>query len=171
MIATVLKQGGTVYDLHEIEHAYAPPFSSAKDPVNIAGFVAENILAGLVKIVHWHELTKEELESSFILDVRQPEEVARGSIEGAVNVPLDSLRERLKELPRDRKIIVYCAVGLRAYLACRILSQNGFSQVFDLSGGYKTYSFVSEKQANEDIFQGDVIGKDSNIYQSPVDGD
>jgi rhodanese-related sulfurtransferase len=169
MIASVLKQGGTVYDLQEIEHAYAPPFSSAKDPVNIAGFVAENIIGGLVKIVHWHELNEEELSRSFILDVREVEEYKLGKIEGAENIPLNSLRDRLKELPRDRRIIVYCAVGLRAYLACRILSQNGFSEVYNLSGGYKTYEFVTEKQANEDIFQGDVIGKDNNIYQTAVE--
>jgi NADPH-dependent 2,4-dienoyl-CoA reductase/sulfur reductase-like enzyme/rhodanese-related sulfurtransferase len=169
MIATVLKKGGTIYDLQEIEHAYAPPFSSAKDPVNIAGFVAENILAGLVRIVHWHELTPQELKGSLIIDVRQPEEVSRGQIEGARNIPLDSLRGRLEELPRDGKIIVYCAAGLRAYLACRILSQHGFPEVYNLSGGYKTYEFVTRKQANEDVFQGDVIGKDDNIYQSAVD--
>jgi NADPH-dependent 2,4-dienoyl-CoA reductase/sulfur reductase-like enzyme/rhodanese-related sulfurtransferase len=169
MIASVLKQGGTVYDLQEIEHAYAPPFSSAKDPVNIAGFVAENIIGGLVKIVHWHELNEEELSRSFILDVREVEEYKLGKIEGAENIPLNSLRDHLKELPRDRRIIVYCAVGLRAYLACRILSQNGFSEVYNLSGGYKTYEFVTEKQANEDIFQGDVIGKDNNIYQTAVE--
>jgi NADPH-dependent 2,4-dienoyl-CoA reductase/sulfur reductase-like enzyme/rhodanese-related sulfurtransferase len=169
MIATVLKQGGTVYDLQEIEHAYAPPFSSAKDPVNIAGFVAENIIGGLVKIVHWHELNEEELSRSFILDVREVEEYKLGKIEGAENIPLNSLRNRLKELPRERRIIVYCAAGLRAYLACRILSQNGFSEVYNLSGGYKTYAFVTEKQANEDIFEGDVIGKDNNIYQAAVE--
>ena len=169
MIATTLKQGGTIYDLQEIEHAYAPPFSSAKDPVNIAGFVAENILAGLVKIVHWHDLTEEELARCFVLDVREPEEYKVGRIERSINIPLNSLRERLGELPREKRIIVYCAVGLRAYLACRILSQNGFPEVYNLSGGYKTYEFVTEKQANEDIFEGDFIGKDGNIYQAPVD--
>ena len=169
MIATILKQGGTIYDLQEIEHAYAPPFSSAKDPVNIAGFVAENVLAGLVKIVHWHDLTEEELARCFVLDVREPEEYKVGRIEGATNIPLNSLREHLNELPREKRIIVYCAAGLRAYLACRILSQNGFPEVYNLSGGYKTYEFVTEKQANEDIFEGDVIGKDDDIYQAPVD--
>ena len=168
-IATVLKQGGTVYDLQEIEHAYAPPFSSAKDPVNIAGFVAENIIDGLVKVVHWHELTAEQLSRSFVLDVREAEEVEKGKIECAVNIPLNSLRDRLQELPRDKRIIVYCAAGLRAYLACRILSQNGFPAVYNLSGGYKTYEFVTEKQSNEDIFEGNVIGKDDTIYQAAVD--
>ena len=168
-IASVLKQGGTVYDLQEIEHAYAPPFSSVKDPVNIAGFVAENIIGGLVKIVHWHELNEEELSRSFLLDVREADEYKLGKIEGAENIPLNYLRDRLKELPRERRITVYCAAGLRAYLACRILSQNGFSEVYNLSGGYKTYEFVTEKQANEDIFQDDVIGKDNNIYQTAVE--
>ena len=169
MIATILKAGGTVYDLQEIEHAYAPPFSSAKDPVNIAGFAAENILSDLVKIVHWHELDEAELSRSFLLDVRQPEEYKLGKIEGAKNIPLNSLRGRLEELPREGRIIVYCAAGLRAYLACRILSQHGFPEVYNLSGGYKTYAFVTEKQANEDIFEGDVIGKDDNIYQTAVE--
>jgi len=168
MIATILKQGGTIYDLQEIEHAYAPPFSSAKDPVNIAGFVAENVLAGLVKIVHWHDLTEEKLAHSFILDVREPEEYKVGGIEGSINIPLDSLRQRLDELPREKRIIAYCAAGLRAYLACRILSQNGFPEVYNLSGGYKTYEFVTEKQANEDIFERDFIGKDDNIYDAPL---
>ncbi len=168
-IATILKAGGTVYDLQEIEHAYAPPFSSAKDPVNIAGFVAENILEGLVRIVHWHELDGEELSRSFILDVREKDEYKLGRIEGARNIPLNSLRNHLEELPREERIIVYCAAGLRAYLACRILSQNGFPEVYNLSGGYKTYEFVMEKQANEDIFEGDVIGKDGNIYQTNVE--
>jgi NADPH-dependent 2,4-dienoyl-CoA reductase/sulfur reductase-like enzyme/rhodanese-related sulfurtransferase len=168
MTATVLKAGGTVYDLQEIEHAYAPPFSSAKDPVNIAGFVAENILSDLVKIVHWHELDEAELSRSFILDVRRPKEYKLGRIEGAKNIPLNSLRDRLEDLPRQGRIIVYCAAGLRAYLACRILSQNGFPEVYNLSGGYKTYAFVTEKQANEDIFEGDVIGKDDNIYQTAL---
>jgi rhodanese-related sulfurtransferase len=137
--------------------------------VNIAGFAAENILSDLVKIVHWHELDEAELSRSFLLDVRQPEEYKLGKIEGAKNIPLNSLRGRLEELPREGRIIVYCAAGLRAYLACRILSQLGFPEVYNLSGGYKTYAFVTEKQANEDIFEGDVIGKDDNIYQAAVE--
>jgi len=109
------------------------------------------------------------LARCFVLDVREPEEYKVGRIEGATNIPLNSLRERLNEHPREKRIIVYCAAGLRAYLACRILSQNGFPEVYNLSGGYKTYEFVTEKQANEDIFEGDVIGKDDDIYQAPVD--
>jgi NADPH-dependent 2,4-dienoyl-CoA reductase/sulfur reductase-like enzyme/rhodanese-related sulfurtransferase len=183
VLASVLRSGGTVYDLLEAEHAYAPPYSSAKDPVTVAGAVAENILRGLVKIVHWHELREGGAEpgrgapapeSELVLDVREPEEYEQGHIEGALNLPLNCLRDalalggQLSALPRDRRIVAYCEVGLRAYLACRILLQGGFSEVYNLSGGYKTYEYVSEKQGNEDIFERDVIGKDDDIYQTPV---
>ncbi|MBN1837340.1 MAG: FAD-dependent oxidoreductase [Spirochaetales bacterium] len=170
VIASVLKAGGTIYNLEEIEHAYAPPFSSAKDPVNIAGFVAENILQGLVKTVQWSDLNDQDPARAMLLDVREPEEYALGRIGEAVNIPLDTLRGRLGELPRDKSIIVYCAAGLRAYVGCRILMQNGFKEVYNLSGGYKTYEHVTQKQANEDIFEGDIIGKDDNIYQADVEG-
>jgi NADPH-dependent 2,4-dienoyl-CoA reductase/sulfur reductase-like enzyme/peroxiredoxin family protein/rhodanese-related sulfurtransferase/TusA-related sulfurtransferase len=168
IFATILKQGGSVYDLEEVEHAYAPPYASAKDPVNTAGFVAENILQGLMKIVHWPAVL-EKADEFYIVDVRTPEEYALGTIEGAVNIPLDEVRTRLKEFPRERKILVFCSMGLRAYLALRILSQNGFEEVYNLSGGYKTYSFITQKQSNEDIFAGDVIGKDDYIYQASVE--
>ena len=169
VIAAILKSGGTVYDLAEVEHAYAPPYSSAKDPVNIAGFVAENILQGLVRPVHWYELAGPDPVSALLLDVREPSEFEAGHIEAAVNVPLNSLRERLGELSRDLKIVVYCGVGLRAYVGCRILMQNGFSEVFNLSGGWTTWQYVSQKQSNEDIFAHDIVGKDDNIYQAPVE--
>jgi len=169
IFATILKQGGSVYDLEEVEHAYAPPFASAKDPVNTAGFVAENILQGLMKIVHWPVVLSKGNDEFYIVDVRTPEEYALGTIEGAVNIPLDEVRTRLKEFPRERKILMFCSMGLRAYLAIRILSQNGFEEVYNLSGGYKTYSFITQKQSNEDIFAGDVIGKDDYIYQASVE--
>jgi peroxiredoxin family protein/rhodanese-related sulfurtransferase/TusA-related sulfurtransferase len=169
IFATILKQGGSVYDLEEVEHAYAPPFASAKDPVNIAGFVAENILKGLMKIVHWHTMLSKGNDEFFIVDVRTPEEYALGTIEGAVNIPLDAVRANLKEFPNGKKILVFCGVGLRAYLAIRILMQNGFEKVYNLSGGYKTYSFITQKQSNEDIFEHDIIGKDDNIYQASVE--
>jgi NADPH-dependent 2,4-dienoyl-CoA reductase/sulfur reductase-like enzyme/rhodanese-related sulfurtransferase len=169
MIASVLKSGGTVFDLQDIEHAYAPPFSSAKDPVNMAGFVGENILNGLVQIVHWEDLCEQSRtceEPELLIDVRSPAEYALGTIEDAVNIPLDDLRERLDEIPADKRLIIFCAVGLRGYLACRILMQNGFKNVYNLSGGYKTYQFATQKQSNEDIFEGDYIGKDGSIYQT-----
>lgn len=140
LLAQVIKNGGTIYDLQEIEQAYAPPYSSAKDPVNIAGFVAENILAKRVNIIQWGDVAKLDPRENIILDVRTVDEHAMGNVPNSINIPLDELRSRLPELPRDKKVIVYCAVGLRGYLALRILAQNGYKNVYGLSGGYKTYS-------------------------------
>ncbi|HOQ80007.1 MAG TPA: CoA-disulfide reductase [Candidatus Cloacimonadota bacterium] len=165
IIATVLNDSGSIYDLQEIEHAYAPPFSSAKDPVNIAGFVAENMIKGLLKTVDWQYLLEAERENHFYLDARTPDEFALGSIEGAVNIPLDDVRSRLDEIPKDKKIITLCGVGLRGYLAGRILMQNGFEEVYNLSGGFKTYEYSTQKQSNEDIFEKDYINKDDMILQ------
>lgn len=163
MIAVLLGKGGTIEDLTEIEHAYAPPYSSAKDPVNVLGFVAQNILAGRSTPVRWDQL--KEQKDAFLLDVRTPDEFAIHTLPGAVNIPLPLLRARLGTLPKDRNIIVFCGVGLRSYLAERILKQTGFSAA-SLSGGYKTWEHATMKQSNEDIFSKDFIGKDSQIYQS-----
>ena len=143
MLAQTLQRGGTVYDLAELEHAYAPPYSAAKDPVNMAGFVAENVLSGRVSTVTWRDgiLCDEE---AVRLDVRTPDEFALGAIPGFRNLPLDSLREHLDELPRDRPVVVTCAVGLRGYLAARILVQRGFKEVYNLSGGYRTWHAATE---------------------------
>ena len=142
MLEQVIQRGGTVYDLTELEHAYAPPYSSAKDPVNMAGFVAENILKGKSQIIQWRELA--ELPADTIrIDVRTRDEHKLGSIPGFINIPVDELREHLDELPKDKLIIVSCAVGLRGYLAYRILVQNGFKNVRNLSGGYKTWSVAT----------------------------
>ncbi|WP_418568946.1 FAD-dependent oxidoreductase [Parabacteroides johnsonii] len=142
MLEQVIQRGGTVYDLTELEHAYAPPYSSAKDPVNMAGFVAENILKGKSKIIQWRELA--ELPANTIrIDVRTRDEHKLGSIPGFINIPVDELREHLDELPKDKLIVVSCAVGLRGYLAYRILVQNGFKNVRNLSGGYKTWSVAT----------------------------
>ncbi|MCP3894316.1 MAG: FAD-dependent oxidoreductase [Bacteroides sp.] len=138
-MALVIKQGGTIYDLMRLEHAYAPPYSSAKDPVAIAGYVAENIITGKMKLVHWRELRDLRTESAYLLDVRTKDEFSVGSLSEAVNIPLDELRDRLQEIPRDQPIYVFCAVGLRGYLAYRILVQHGYTQVRNLSGGLKTY--------------------------------
>ncbi|MGB9868027.1 MAG: DsrE/DsrF/DrsH-like family protein [Bacillota bacterium] len=143
VIATTMRLGGTVYDLAALELAYAPPFSSAKDPVNIAGYVASNILDGDVETVQWHQIEQLDRDNVVLLDVREPAEVELGMIQGAVNIPLGQLRENLHKLPRDKEIVVYCQVGLRAYIACRILAQNGFSKVKNLSGGYRTYEAVT----------------------------
>lgn len=142
MLEQVIQRGGTIYDLTELEHAYAPPYSSAKDPVNMAGFVAENILKGKSKIIQWRELA--ELPADTIrIDVRTRDEHKLGSIPGFINIPVDELREHLDELPKDKLIVVSCAVGLRGYLAYRILVQNGFKNVRNLSGGYKTWSVAT----------------------------
>jgi NADPH-dependent 2,4-dienoyl-CoA reductase/sulfur reductase-like enzyme/peroxiredoxin family protein/rhodanese-related sulfurtransferase/TusA-related sulfurtransferase len=154
VLAAAMNAGMTVYDLTELDHAYAPPYSSAKDPVNLAGYVAENVLKGLVKVISVEEFLSLDRESIFILDVRTKDEYDLGHIEGAVNIPVDEIRQNLGKIPRDKKIIVYCSVGLRGYVACRVLYQNGFNEVYNLSGGYKMYEVVTQKQGNEDIFEG-----------------
>jgi len=143
VLATAIRHGLTVYDLEELELAYAPPFSSAKDPVNMAGFTAANFLKGDMKLFHWDQLVREGAGDAFILDARTKKEYDNGHFPGAVNLPLDSLRELLPEIPRDRKILVYCRIGLRAYLACRILMQNGFD-AYNLSGGYDLYQLYRD---------------------------
>jgi len=163
LFATVIKNNGTIYDLQEIEHSYAPPYSSAKDPVNIAGFVAENIIENKVSTVSYREIINRN-KDTLIIDVRTEEEYKLGNIEGSINIPLDELRERINQIPKDQTIIVYCGTGLRSYIACRILKQNGFDKIYNLSGGYKTYETVIAKQSNEDIFDKNYIGIDNQIY-------
>lgn len=123
----------------KVEQAYAPPFSSAKDPVAIAGYVAENIILGKVKPIYWRDLRDIELKNVFLLDVRTPDEFALGSLPGAVNIPLDEIRDRMDEIPSEKPVYTFCAVGLRGYLAYRILIQHGFKDVYNLCGGLKTY--------------------------------
>ena len=137
--ALVIKHQGTIYDLMKLEQAYAPPFSSAKDPVAIAGYVAEDILTGTVKPVYWRDLRDIRLEDEFLLDVRTPDEFSLGSLPGAINIPLDEIRDRMDEIPKDKPVYVFCAVGLRGYLAYRILVQHGYDKVRNLSGGLKIY--------------------------------
>ncbi|MFW5807623.1 MAG: FAD-dependent oxidoreductase [Spirochaetota bacterium] len=169
LIASVLSRGGTVYDLQEIEHAYAPPYASAKDPVNISGYAAENIMAGMLNVISWEELKQERQDEIILLDVRTPEEAALERIDGSVNIEIDSLRDRLDEIPRGRKIIVYCQVGTRGYFAARILMQHGFERVYNLSGGIKTYQLANQKQSNEDIFSDLSVGKDDIIVSRGED--
>ena len=151
-IALFIKSGGSVFDLAKVEHGYAPPFSSAKDPIAIAGYVASNVATGRMPVVHWREMQAANPDEITILDVRTQEETAGGEIiQGSLNIPLDDLRERLDEIPKDKPVYIYCAIGLRGYLASQILIQRGFSNVKNLSGGYKTYGAAtapipSEKQ-------------------------
>ncbi len=138
VLASVIQRGSSIFELTELEHAYAPPFSSAKDPVNIAGFVAENILKKQMNVVYWDEINVVD-SNAVILDVRNSEEYESGNIDGAINIPVDELRNRLMELPKDKTIYIYCQIGLRGYLAYRILQQNGFHDIYNLSGGYKLW--------------------------------
>lgn len=153
VIATAIRAGMTVHDLEKLELSYAPPYSSAKDPVNMAGYVASNILKRDHEIIHWDEISTLDKASSILIDVRTPQEFAMGTIEGAVNIPLDELRNRMQEIPDDKEIILFCQVGQRGYLAYRILIQNGYTKVRNLSGGYKTYQAAMQEQSNRDIFR------------------
>jgi rhodanese-related sulfurtransferase len=142
VLATAIRAGMTAYDLTRLELCYAPPYSSAKDPVNMAGYAIENILTGKVKNFHWHDVGALPRNGSVILlDVRNPQEAARGRIDGFTNIPLDSLRERIGELDKSKTVYVHCHSGMRSYIAARILMQNGFD-VYNISGGYRLYNSV-----------------------------
>jgi peroxiredoxin family protein/rhodanese-related sulfurtransferase/TusA-related sulfurtransferase len=142
VLAAAIRGNMTIDDLAEFEHAYAPPYSSAKDPVNMAGFTAQNMLDGLVASTTWDEVLSADPAECLLLDVRTAEEFAGGSIAGALNIPLDSLRERIGEIPTDKRVTVFCRVGLRGYLACRILAAHGIPCA-NLSGGYETYRLAT----------------------------
>jgi rhodanese-related sulfurtransferase len=135
VISTAIQMGATVFDLEEAELCYAPQYGAAKDPVNLAGMIAANVVRGDVDLAPWHEL---HAAGELLLDVREPAEFQAGCFDGAVNIPLGQLRDRMEELPRDREIWVNCGVGQRAYYACRLLGQHGF-RVSNLSGGFNTY--------------------------------
>ncbi|MFZ7101612.1 MAG: DsrE/DsrF/DrsH-like family protein [Peptococcaceae bacterium] len=164
VLATAIRAGMTVYDLEKLELSYAPPYSSAKDPVNMAGYVAANILKKACAVIHWDEIAEREAKGSMLLDVRTKEEFDLGSLKGAVNIPLDELRSRLMEIPRDKEVIIYCQVGLRGYLAYRILVQKGFKNIRNLSGGYNTYYPVMQKQSNKHIYDYGKIANSDLIH-------
>lgn len=138
ILSSFIQQKKTIDDLVEFEQAYAPPYSSAKDPVNMAGFVAENIMQERLKIFYWEE-TKNISTEDMLLDVRRPDEFDAGHIENAINIPVDEIRNRLTEIPTGKNIFIYCEAGLRGYLAQRILNQNGLNRVLNLSGGYNLW--------------------------------
>ena len=147
VIASVLRMHGTVEDLTRLELCYAPPFSSAKDPVNMAGYVAENILKHKVFPFYAEDVDSIDPRESVLVDTRTKAEFEGGTIPGAVNFPLDSLREEMEKLPKNREIDVFCQIGLRGYLASRILLQSGFSRVRNLSGGYRLWKQLQENRA------------------------
>ncbi|MBM3138313.1 MAG: pyridine nucleotide-disulfide oxidoreductase, partial [Chloroflexi bacterium] len=164
VIATAIHGGMTVFDLEELELAYAPPYGSARDPINIIGFLAANMLRGDVKTMDWDDVNQADREKTVFLDVRDPEELALGEIEGSINIPLGELRSRANELPRGKQIAVYCQVGQRGYFATRILDQLGFDTV-NLTGGYKTFSHVVCEQSNFDTFENVTITSREEIQE------
>ncbi|ORY16467.1 hypothetical protein BCR34DRAFT_597745 [Clohesyomyces aquaticus] len=149
VLATAIQAGMSVFDLEHLELAYAPPFGSAKDPVNMAGFVASNVLRGDTEIVHAEDLGPESLQEYQVIDVRSPGEFARGAVVGAKLLPLNELRERLGEVDKRRKVLVYCQVGYRGYLAYRILKNEGF-EVVNLDGGSKAVAMPLDDSGSED---------------------
>ena len=154
VLAQTIKSGGTVADLTGIEQAYAPPFSSAKDPVAMAGYVAMNILTGRMDPIYWRELKDAPSNKYTLIDVRTPMEFEAGALPGAVNIPLDTMRGRLGEIPSDRPIVLYCGVGLRGYLASNILRLNGFRNVRNLVGGLKTFRAATVPVGSPEPFGG-----------------
>lgn len=141
VLATALQAGLTVHDLADLELAYAPPFGSAKDPVNLAGMAAQNVLHGDMPTAQWSELATLDRQKTLLLDVRRPDERSQGFIPDSQHIPLDQIRSRLAELPRDKEIVVGCQSGQRSYVACRILMQNGF-RVRNLTGSYRTWNIA-----------------------------
>lgn len=150
VIATAIMGGLTVEDLTNLELSYAPPYSSAKDPVNMAGYVASNILNGEFEHIQWHEVKQIISNGELLIDVREPMEREFGYIEGSINISLNDLRSKLDEIPKDKTVYVSCQVGLRGYLASRILKNNGFS-VKNVDGGWKTYSSVYGSNIKKEV--------------------
>ena len=142
VLAVAIRAGMTADDLADLELGYAPPFSSAKDPVNMAGFLIQNLLDGSVKQFHWQEVPELVRQGAALVDVRTPVEYGMGHIEGAVNIPVDELRGRLGELRKDKPVYLYCQSGQRSYLASRILTEKGFN-ASHLAGGYRVYTSAS----------------------------
>ena len=152
VIAAAIRFGAKITDLTNLELCYAPPYGSAKDPVNMLGFVAENITSGKVKQFFWHDVEKLPRDGNVtLLDVRTVTEVSRGKIDGFINIPLDSLRNRIGEIPKNKPVFIHCHSGLRSYIACRILIGNGYD-CYNLAGGWRLYeSVINEKTVPEYI--------------------
>ncbi|MGL6104521.1 CoA-disulfide reductase [Romboutsia sp.] len=149
VIATAIKGNLTVFDLQDVETCYAPPYNSAKDPVNMLGYYASNIIEEMVDTVQWHEVDEIVKNGGIIIDVREEFELVTGGMPGTIHIPLGQLRNRLEEIPKDKKIYTTCQVGLRGYVACRILSQNGI-KCTNIDGGIKTYQFVKRAEVSID---------------------
>ncbi|MDO9184940.1 MAG: CoA-disulfide reductase [Bacteroidia bacterium] len=144
VLSSVIKRNSNIYELTEFEHAYAPPYSSAKDPVNMVGFVAENILQEKLKVFYWDQVATIS-DSDILLDIRSKEEFDKGFIPNAINIPIDELRDRISELDLNKNIYVYCLGGVRGYLAQQILKQNGYKKILNLSGGYQLWDICNKE--------------------------
>lgn len=170
MLATIIQHGGTIYDLQEIEHAYAPPFNSAKELVNQVGFNAQNIIDGFFKPLTTEMILNRDEDDTILLDVRTAEEVALGTIDGALNISVNDVRKQLARLDKDKAIYIFCGVGMRGYIAARVLSQNGFKRVYNLSGGLKVYRAVVATQENivDATKYSSAVSEESIMYNSKV---
>ena len=166
VIATAIQGGLTVFDLEELELAYAPPFSSSRDPINIIGFTTANILRGDAQVMTWDQIDKIDRDKATIIDVRLPEELTLGMIDGAINIPLQEIRRQVNEIPKDRPVLLYCQTGQRSYFASRALRQLGFD-AYNLTGGYKTYSHAVGRQSNFDVFEHVSISSREEIKEVP----
>lgn len=166
VIATAIQAGMSVFDLEELELSYAPPFGSSRDPVNIIGFTAGNLLRGDSKVMHWDQINQLDRNKVAVLDVRLPEELGLGMIDGAINIPLQQIRQRQNEIPKDRPVLVYCQSGQRSYFAARILNQLGYD-AYNLTGGYKTFSHAVGRQSNFDVFEHVTISSREEIKEIP----
>jgi len=145
ILSYAIKNNGTIYDLAEFEHAYAPPYSSAKDPVNMAGFVADNLINKRLKVVYWNDVASFGADD-LLIDVRLRKEFEAGTIPNAINIPVDELRDRMNEIPKDRNTYIFCQIGLRGYIAQRILVQNGYENIKNVSGGYVLWKACTTEQ-------------------------
>jgi CoA-disulfide reductase len=148
VLATAIKGNFTVFDLQDIEPCYAPPYNSAKDPVNMLGYYASNIVEGVIETIKWHEINELDKNTSVIIDVREDFEMVTGSLDNSIHIPLSELRNRINEIPRNKNIYATCQIGLRGYVACRILEQHGI-RCKNIDGGIKTY--LNVKRAEESI--------------------
>ena len=145
ILSYAIKNNGTIYDLAEFEHAYAPPYSSAKDPVNMAGFVADNLINKRLKVVYWNDVASFGADD-LLIDVRLRKEFEAGTIPNAINIPVDELRDRMNEIPKDRNTYIFCQIGLRGYIGQRILVQNGYENIKNVSGGYVLWKACTAEQ-------------------------
>ncbi len=164
VIASAIRHGATIHDLSDYELSYAPPYGSAKDPVNMAGFVAENNTPDFAPLISIFDIKEYMANGAYLIDVRNTDEVISGSIENSVNIPLHTLRSRLIEIPKDKLILIYCRVGLRGYIAQRILKQNGFNAL-NISGGWESYNTYYNQGDSEHFIPG---GKEADDTQTKL---